>query len=141
MAEAVQEMIKKNLGVDIKVSNQEWKTYLDTTKQHNFQMARMGWIGSFVDPVIMLDYYLGDSPNNRTGWVNKQFDEIMAKSKIEQDENKRFELLHQAEEVLMADQPFMPVYFYTNTYLTSSKFKDIAYYVNRYPFLKWAKKE
>lgn len=141
MAEAVQEMIKKNLGVDIKVSNQEWKTYLDTTKQHNFQMARMGWVGSFVDPVIMLDYYLGDSPNNRTGWVNKQFDEIMAKSKVEQDENKRFELLHQAEEVLMTDLPFMPVYFYTNTYLTSPKFKGIEYFVNRYPFLKWAKKE
>ncbi len=140
IAEAVQEMVKKNLGVDIKVGNQEWKTYLDTTKQQNFQMARMGWIGSFVDPVIMLDYYLGDSPNNRTGWVNKKYDEIMAKSKVEQDETKRFELLHQAEEVLMQDMPFMPVYFYTNTFLASSKFSNIAYYLESSPSFKWTKK-
>jgi oligopeptide transport system substrate-binding protein len=140
VAEAVQEMIKKNLGVNIKLGNQEWKTYLDTTQQRNFQMARMGWIGSFVDPVVILDYYLGDSPNNRTGWVNKKYDDLMAQSKVEQDSAKRYDLLHQAEEVLMTDLPFMPVYFYTNTYLTSPKFTDIAYYVNRYPFLKWAKK-
>ncbi|KQL52915.1 ABC transporter substrate-binding protein [Heyndrickxia shackletonii] len=140
IAEAVQEMVKKNLGVDIKVNNQEWKTYLDTTHQQNFQMARMGWIGSFVDPVIMLDYYLGDSPNNRTGWVNKKYDDIMAKSKVEQDETKRFELLHQAEDVLMQDMPFMPVYFYTNTFLVSSKFSNIAYYLESSPSFKWAKK-
>lgn len=47
IAEAVQSMYKKNLGVDIKLSNQEWKTYLDTTQQKNFQMARMGGSGSW----------------------------------------------------------------------------------------------
>ncbi|KAB2336660.1 peptide ABC transporter substrate-binding protein [Cytobacillus depressus] len=140
IAEAVQEMIKVNLGVNIKLNNQEWATYLDTTKQHNYQMARMGWIGVFVDPVVNLDYYLGDSPNNRTGWVNEEFDRIMAESKVEQDPEKRFQLLHDAEEILMTDLPFMPVYHYTNNYLVSQNFEDIAYYVNRYPALKWAKK-
>ncbi|MFD1780528.1 peptide ABC transporter substrate-binding protein [Fredinandcohnia salidurans] len=139
-AEAVQEMLKKNLGVDIKLGNQEWGTYLDTTKQHNYQMARMGWIGIFVDPVVNLDYYLGDSPNNRTGWVNEEFDSVMAQAKVEQDTKKRYDLLHDAEEILMTDMPFMPVYFYTNNYLVSEKFEDVAYYVNRYPTLKWAKK-
>ncbi|MGG0645263.1 peptide ABC transporter substrate-binding protein [Sporosarcina gallistercoris] len=138
IAEAVQEMLKKNIGVDIKLSNQEWKTYLETTKSHNFQMARMGWIGVFVDPVVNLDYYLGDSPNNRTGWVNDEFDRIMDQSKTEQDPGKRYELLHQAEGILMEDFPFMPVYFYTNTYLMKSNIKDAAYFVNRYPYMKWA---
>ncbi|RNF39493.1 peptide ABC transporter substrate-binding protein [Planococcus salinus] len=140
IAEAVQEMVSNNLGVDIKLANQEWGTYLDTTKQGNFQMARMGWIGIFVDPVVNLDYYLGDSPNNRTGWVNEEFDSIMAESKVEQDNDKRYELLHQAEEILMTDMPFMPVYFYKNNYLVSTDFEDVVYYVNRYPHLKWAEK-
>lgn len=140
IAEAVQEMIKKNLGVDIKLQNQEWKTFLDTTDQKNYQMARMGWIGVVLDPTTMLDFYLGDSPNNRTNWVNKDFDNLVAKAKVEQDEQKRNELLHKAEEVLMNDMPFIPVYFYTNTYLTSPQLKDVVYPVNRYPSLKWAKK-
>jgi oligopeptide transport system substrate-binding protein len=140
IAEAVQEMLKRNLGVKIKLANQEWKTYLETTKQSNFQMARMGWIGIFVDPTVILDYYLGDSPNNRTNWVNKQFDDLMAKAKVEQDDKKRYELLHEAEKVLMTDMPFIPVYFYSQNYLTSPKFKGIVYPVNRYPDVRWAKK-
>ncbi|MFJ5771851.1 peptide ABC transporter substrate-binding protein [Psychrobacillus sp. NPDC093180] len=140
IAEAVQEMISKNLGVNLKLSNQEWGTYLETTKQGNFQMARMGWIGIFLDPVVNLDYYLGDSPNNRTGWVNEEYDSIMAQSKVEQDVNKRYDLLHQAEEILMTDMPFMPVNFYKFNYLANPDFEDIVYYVNRYPNLKWAEK-
>ncbi|WP_371069015.1 peptide ABC transporter substrate-binding protein [Sediminibacillus sp. JSM 1682029] len=140
IAEAVQEMYSQNLGVDIKLSNQEWKTYLDTTEQGNFQMARMGWIGVLVDPVVILDYYLGDSPNNRTNWINEEYDELIAQAKVEQDEQKRYDLLHQAEEVLMEDLPFNPIYHYTNTYLTSQNFEDIVYPVNRYPYLKWAQK-
>ncbi|MDN7227565.1 peptide ABC transporter substrate-binding protein [Planococcus sp. N064] len=140
IAEAVQEMITNNLGVNVKLANQEWGTYLDTTKQGNFQMARMGWIGIFLDPVVNLDYYLGDSPNNRTGWVNEEFDSIMAASKVEQDPDKRYEMLHQAEEILMTDMPFMPINFYKNTYLVSQDYENIAYYVNRYPYLKWAEK-
>ncbi|RDE26909.1 peptide ABC transporter substrate-binding protein [Parageobacillus thermoglucosidasius] len=140
IAEAVQEMLKRNLGVKIKLANQEWKTYLETTAQSNFQMARMGWIGIFVDPTVILDYYLGDSPNNRTNWVNKQFDDLMAKAKVEQDDKKRYELLHEAEKILMTDLPFIPVYFYSQNYLTSPKFKGIVYPVNRFPDVRWAKK-
>ncbi|WP_077328734.1 peptide ABC transporter substrate-binding protein [Virgibacillus siamensis] len=141
VAEAVQEMLKDNLGVNIKLANQEWGTYLATTKQHNFQMARMGWIGIFLDPVANLDYYLGDSPNNRTGWVNKEFDSLMAKAKAEQDAKKRYQLLHEAEKILLDEMPFMPVYFYRNTYMTNPNLKDVAYYVNRLPQFKWAKME
>jgi oligopeptide transport system substrate-binding protein len=140
IAEAVQEMIKKNLGVSIKLANQEWKTYLDTTAQKNYQMARMGWIGVLLDPAVILDYYLGDSPNNRTGWKNEKYDSLIAQAKVEQDPDKHYQLLHDAEKVLMEDLPFVPVYHYTNTYLTSPKFTDVVYPFNRDPSVKWAKK-
>ncbi|OCA87712.1 ABC transporter substrate-binding protein [Bacillus sp. FJAT-27225] len=140
IAEAVQEMYKKNLGVDIKLTNQEWKTYLDTTDQGNFQMSRMGWIGVLNDPTVLLDYFLGDSPNNRTNWVNEEYDNLLDQAKAEQDPDKHFELLHEAEKVLMEALPFVPVYHYTTTYLTSPKFEGLVYPNNRYPNLKWAKK-
>ncbi|MFL6518427.1 MAG: peptide ABC transporter substrate-binding protein, partial [Bacillus sp. (in: firmicutes)] len=140
IAEAVQEMYKKNLGVNIKLANQEWKTYLDTTAQKNYQMARMGWIGVLLDPAVILDYYLGESPNNRTGWKSEKYDSLIAQAKVEQDPDKHFQLMHDAEKVLMEEMPFVPVYHYTNTYLTSPKFKDVVYPFNRYPNVKWAKK-
>ncbi|MCA0986913.1 peptide ABC transporter substrate-binding protein [Guptibacillus algicola] len=141
IAEGVQEMLKQNLGVNVTLNNQEWKTYLDTTKQGNFQMARMGWIGVYVDPTPILEYYLGDSPNNRTNWVNEEYDSLIAESKMVQDEEKRMELLHKAEDVLMEDMPFMPVYHYSQNFLTSEAYKGIVYPVNRYPDLRYAEKK
>jgi len=140
IAEGVQEMLKQNLGVDVTLNNQEWKTYLDTTKQGNYQMARMGWIGIYVDPTPILDYYLGDSPNNRTNWVSEKYDSLMAKSKGIQDEAERMKVLHEAESVLMKELPFMPVYFYSNNYLTSPEYEGVVYPVNRMPNLRWAEK-
>jgi oligopeptide transport system substrate-binding protein len=139
IAEAVQEMLSKNLNIKINIQNQEWKTFLDTTDQKNYQMARMGWIGVYVDPVPILDYYLGDSPNNRTNWNNKEYDRLMAQAKVTQDETKRFELLHQAEDVLMKDLPFIPVYYYTQNYLVSPKVKGLYFPTNGFPYVRWAK--
>ena len=56
----MQEMFKKNLGVDIKLENKEWKSYIDTYKQSDFQLAYMGWGGSLLDPITKLDLYAGD---------------------------------------------------------------------------------
>ncbi|MFV9510633.1 peptide ABC transporter substrate-binding protein [Tepidibacillus sp. LV47] len=140
VAESIQNMLSKNLGINVKLENQEWKAYLARTNSSDFQMARMGWVGIFLDPAVILDYFLGDSPNNRTLWVNPKYDELLHKGKVEADQTKRMEYLHQAEDILMQDLPFMPIYFYSQNYLTSKKFEGIVYPYNRYPNVRWAKK-
>ncbi|MBD1221134.1 peptide ABC transporter substrate-binding protein [Virgibacillus halodenitrificans] len=137
-AEAVQEMVKQNLNIDLKLANQEWNTYLDTLGRGDYQMGRMSWTGLYIDPAVNLEYYLGTSTNNRTGWVNKEYDQLLKDAQVEQDITKRYELLHDAEEILMTDAPFMPLYFLTNNYLTSSKVDHVAFYENRRPVFKWA---
>ncbi|KQL49805.1 ABC transporter substrate-binding protein [Brevibacillus choshinensis] len=141
IAQALQEMLKKNLGVEVKMTNQEWKVYLDTTKQKNYQMGRMGWVGQISDPAFNLDYYLGDSPNNRTGWVNKEYDALNMAAKVEQDPNKRFEMLHKAEEILMDDMPFIPIYHYQQNYLVKPGLEGLTYPVNAFPSARWATKK
>ena len=141
IAQAMQEMFKKNLGVEVKMTNQEWKVYLDTTRQKNYQMGRMGWVGQISDPAFNLDYYLGDSPNNRTGWVNKDYDALNMAAKVEQDPNKRMELLHKAEEILMDDMPFIPVYHYQQNYLVKPGLEGLTYPVNAFPSARWATKK
>ncbi|MBU8712370.1 MULTISPECIES: peptide ABC transporter substrate-binding protein [Brevibacillus] len=141
IAQALQEMLKKNLGVDVKLTNQEWKVYLDTTRQKNYQMGRMGWVGQISDPAFNLDYYLGDSPNNRTGWVNKEYDDLNMAAKVEQDPNKRMELLHKAEAVLMEEMPFIPIYHYQQNYLVKPGLEGLTYPVNAFPSARWATKK
>lgn len=141
IAQAVQEMLKKNLGVDVKMANQEWKVYLATTKQKNYQMGRMGWVGQINDPSFNLDYYIGDSPNNRTGWVNKEYDSLNMGAKVEQDPNKRIEMLHKAEAILMDEMPFIPVYHYQQNYLVKPNLEGLTYPVNTFPSARWAIKK
>ncbi|WP_248490641.1 ABC transporter substrate-binding protein, partial [Staphylococcus aureus] len=109
VAEAMQEMFKKNLGVDIKLENKEWKSYIDTYKQSDFQLAYMGWGGSLLDPITKLDLYAGDGPNNYAKWHNKEFDALVKEAEVEQNEDKRFDLLHKAEDIMFTDSPLIPI--------------------------------
>ncbi|WP_223280417.1 peptide ABC transporter substrate-binding protein [Virgibacillus halodenitrificans] len=139
-SEAIQEMLKKNLDIDIQLGTQEWSSYLDTLGRKDYQMARMAQSGVYIDPAVNLEYFLGSGTNNRTGWINENYDQLLKKARVEQDETKRYELLHQAEEILMEDLPFMPYYFLSSNYLASPEIKGIVYYNHQPPVFKWAKK-
>lgn len=140
VAEALQAMFKENLGVEVKLETQEWKTYIDTFKQKNFQVARMGWEGIFLDPLGVLVHYQSTNSNNFTNWSNKQYDELIAKSTYELDPNKRVEILQQAEKVLMEDLPIMPILFSVDTALVSPKVTGIVFDVRSNPDLRFAKR-
>lgn len=133
-------MFRKNLGVEIKLEHQEWKTYIDTYKQMNFQIARMGWTGSYLDPLAVLELYTSKSSSNFTKWENAKYDQLIEQARVEQDQEKRNKLLHEAEDVLMAELPIIPVYFYTQNYLNSKKTEGIQYSVTREPDFRQAKK-
>ncbi|MGV2719989.1 UNVERIFIED_CONTAM: ABC transporter substrate-binding protein, partial [Klebsiella pneumoniae] len=64
VAEALQETFRKNLGVEIKLEHQEWKSYIDTYKQMNFQIARMGWTGAYLDLLAVLVLYTSKWSSN-----------------------------------------------------------------------------
>lgn len=140
IAEALQEMFKENLGVTVQLENQEWKTYIDTFKQKNFQIARMGWGGDFLDPYPVLDLYSSKSSSNFTNWNNAEFDELLEKSLIEQDEEKRFELLHQAEAVLLDEMPIIPIYFSSTNSLVKESVKGIRFDALSSPDFRFAEK-
>ncbi|PGL73126.1 peptide ABC transporter substrate-binding protein [Bacillus sp. AFS055030] len=139
IAEALQEMFKENLGVKVKLENQEWKTYIDTFKQKNFQLARMGWGGDFLDPYPVLNLYSKNSSSNFTNWSNLKFDQLLEKSLIEQDEEKRYKLLHEAEDVLMGDMPIIPIYFSSQNSLVKKNIKGIRFDPLNNPDFRFAK--
>ncbi|EMA6344069.1 peptide ABC transporter substrate-binding protein [Bacillus cytotoxicus] len=138
VAEAMQEMFKKNLGVDVKIENKEWKSYIDTYKQSDFQLAYMGW-GGAVDPAKKLELYAGDGPNNYAKWHNKEFDALIKEAKVERDEEKRFDLLHKAEDIMFAETPLIPILFPSSSYLQKESVSGVQYDVGGEPDLRYVK--
>ncbi|MFB6350503.1 MAG: peptide ABC transporter substrate-binding protein [Bradymonadaceae bacterium] len=123
VAESIQAMWKKNLGVDIELQNKEWKTYLEDIDNLNYQIARAGWIGDYNDPMTFLDMWVTGNGNNDTGWSNDKYDSLIAKARETTDEDKRRKILQEAETLLMEKGPVIPIYDLSNNMLLSSDVK------------------
>lgn len=119
IAEAIQQMWRENLGLDVILENQEWRVYLDTQSRQDFDIARAGWIGDFLDPITFLDMWTTGDGNNNTGWSNEQFDRLVERARTEPDSALRYQIMEEAETILMTELPIVPIYFYTRIYLIS----------------------
>lgn len=117
VAQAVQEMWKKNLNVEFEMSNVEWKIYLDDLHAKRFELSRWGWIGDFLDPFTFLELMLSDSGNNHTQWASPEYDELIHLANTQSDESKRLALFQQAESLIMQEQVVIPLFLYTKTYM------------------------
>lgn len=117
IAEALQQMWKTALNINIELINMEWKVYVAATDEKKYDIARMGWIGDYVDPNSFLDMWITDRGNNRTGWSNKEYDRLLAQASMTMDNNSRYELFQQAEKILMDEMPIIPLYFYRSKHL------------------------
>jgi oligopeptide transport system substrate-binding protein len=116
VAEAVQEMWKRNLGIDARLLNQEWKVFLDSKKNGDYAVARFGWIGDYPDPNSFLDIWVTGGGNNDSRWSNAEYDRLIRVAGRTADLQKRLEIFQQAEAILMDELPIIPIYFYTRVY-------------------------
>lgn len=127
IAQAIQDMWKQNLGVEVTLDNSEWNVFLDKINQMDYQVARMGWLGDFNDAMNFLEMYRdADGGNNNTGWESKEFQDLLAKSATETDPEARQQILKDAEAVFMEDMPVAPIYFYTNNWVKVENLKDVV---------------
>lgn len=117
LAIAVASIWKKNLGVNVKLENQEWKTFLDTRHQGNFDVARAGWCADYNEPTSFLNTMLSDSSNNTAHYKSPAFDKIIAETLKVSDDAQRAELYAKSEEQLDKDSAIVPVYYYVNARL------------------------
>jgi oligopeptide transport system substrate-binding protein len=132
IAEAIQQMWKDNLGLNVKVVNQEWKVYLVTTKSKDTpQIFRMGWCMDYPDAnnwdreVMAVNGSMNPAdpktglPMGGINWKNDQFEALVKQAALETDNAKRVDLYAQAEEILVkTDAVIAPIYWYTNLDLT-----------------------
>jgi oligopeptide transport system substrate-binding protein len=114
IAESIQNMWKKTLGVTVNLHPQEWKTYLGDRRVLNFDVARAAWIGDYVDPNTFLSNFFSNSGNNQTGWKNPKYDALLKEANMMMDVPARMKKLKEAETLLLTDMPMIPIYYYVN---------------------------
>ncbi|HDJ2741980.1 TPA: oligopeptide ABC transporter substrate-binding protein OppA [Salmonella bongori] len=117
LAIAVASIWKKNLGANVKLENQEWKTFLDTRHQGTFDVARAGWCADYNEPTSFLNTMLSDSSNNTAHYKSPAFDKLIADTLKVTDDAQRSELYAKAEQQLDKDSAIVPVYYYVNARL------------------------
>ena len=84
IALAVQQMWQENLGISVQLVNQDWKVYLAREMTGDFQISRAGWIGDYEDPNTFLDTLRPNRGNNKTGWENEEYDQVIRACKFNQ---------------------------------------------------------
>ncbi|MBD7915242.1 peptide ABC transporter substrate-binding protein [Clostridium sp. Sa3CUN1] len=112
VAQAIQQDWAK-IGVNVELTNQEWKVFLNTRQEGGYEIARHGWSGDYVDPMTFLDLWVTDGGNNDAGYSNPEYDKLVNEAKIEGDLEKRWEIMKEAEDIVMNDMPIIPIYYYT----------------------------
>ncbi len=117
VALALQQMLKTNLNINVQLFNQEWKVYLKSRKNKDYDFARAGWIADYVDPSNFFELFFSYSQNNRTGWGSDKYDELVKLAQSAKTQEERFALFEEANEILFEDMPVLPVFYYSDVNL------------------------
>ena len=137
------------VGITMTMENQEWATFLNTRKDGDYSVARNGWVADYTDPICFLDMWISGSGNNdvqfgkgahadlkiysldltsfgldikvEKGTWAETYDVLVNEIKKCSDTEKRYAMMHLAEDMLMDTGCLTPIYYYTDLYMLSTK--------------------
>ncbi len=126
IAIAVSQMWKQALGVEVTLRNEEWKTFLDSKRENNFEVSRAGWIGDYNEASTMLSLWTSYNAVNDADWKNPEYDRLIELASSTLDEGERGLIYEKAEKIFAEEFPAAPIYQYVTTRLVKP-------YVGGYP--------
>ncbi|PHJ39096.1 hypothetical protein P378_05400 [Desulforamulus profundi] len=125
VAQAIQQMWKKNLGIEVALENVEWQVYLDRQSQQDFDITRTAWSPDYLDPMTFIDLFVTNGGNNNTGWSHQVYDKLVKEANSTGDQKIRMQAMQKAEKILMNDMPVMPIFFYAHPILVKENIKGV----------------
>ncbi|HWB60437.1 MAG TPA: peptide ABC transporter substrate-binding protein [Chthoniobacteraceae bacterium] len=118
----LQNMFSKELGVSVGLQKQEWKVYLNSMQQVDYDLCRSSWVGDYADANTFLNMFVTGDGNNCTGWSNADYDKLIDDAKREPDTEKRADFYRKAETMLVTEQaPVCPLYYYVGIQIYDDK--------------------
>jgi oligopeptide transport system substrate-binding protein len=120
LGEALQQMWRKVLGIDITLVTAEPRVLIESVHAHRFDLAVTGWIGDYLDPMSFLDVHLAASGHNDSGYRSPAYDRLIGEAGAEVDPVKRFALFGEAESLLTHDLPTIPLLHPPNVHLVDA---------------------
>ena len=109
------------LGIDLQVNIVEWSSFTPMRRSGDFEVARNGWVGDYSDPSNMLELFCTTNGNNDGKFSNADFDAAIETSRSTLDAAERSTALHTAEDILMDQAGCIPLAYYNDFWLQSSK--------------------
>jgi oligopeptide transport system substrate-binding protein len=114
IAIAVASMWKKKLGVDVKLQNQEWKTYIDSRNSGNFDVVRASWVGDYNEASTFLSLLTSTHSGNIAKFKSPEYDQLLLEASRETKPAALTNDYNKAEQMIAAQAPIAPIYQYTN---------------------------
>ena len=114
IAVAMSQMWKQKLGVDVSINNMEWKTFLETRGQQDFDLARGAWCGDYNEASTFLDLLTTPSGYNDGKYSNEELDGLMTEAKTAEDPQA---LYTEVEQIIAEETPVIPIYHYAGVYM------------------------
>ncbi|QHW30114.1 peptide ABC transporter substrate-binding protein [Paenibacillus rhizovicinus] len=125
VAQAIADMWKTNLGIDVKLEKQEWKVFLKNRQSLNYDVARAGWGADYNDPMTYIDMFTSKGGNNDIGFKNAEYDALVKEAYSTNDQQKRVDAMAKAEKILIQDNmAIMPLYYYSSAQLIKPYVKN-----------------
>ncbi|WP_203332200.1 peptide ABC transporter substrate-binding protein [Planococcus beigongshangi] len=140
IAETLQDQFKQTLDIDVKLQNVESSVFAADQKEFKYQLSRSSFLSDYADPVNALESFITGSSMNRTQWSNPEFDQLIADAKTETDSEARWQMLIEAEKILMDEMPIFPIHFYNQVQLEKEGVEGILRHPVGYMDLKYADK-
>jgi oligopeptide transport system substrate-binding protein len=117
IAEALQEMWRRDIGVQVRLVNQDFKSTEEARSTGAYDLLRSSEIADYVDPSAFLENWRGDSTNNYTGWSSPDFDSLLFAAARDADPAARNALYARAERILLTEAPVIPLFHYSHVFL------------------------
>ena len=126
------------IGIDLKVNIVEWASFTPMRRNGEFDIARNGWVGDYTDPSNILELFCTTNGNNDGKYTNADFDAAIEDSRVTTDATTRSADLHKAEDLLMEDAGCIPIAYYNDFWLQSSKITGAWHSANGFWYFMYA---
>lgn len=117
IAVAVSQMWKQKLGVQATLANMEWKVFLETRGNQDFELARGAWCGDYNEASTFLDLLDTESGYNDGKYTSAKLDGLLEQAKLSADAT---DIYTEVEGILATEMPVIPVYHYAGVYMMDS---------------------